>query len=588
MDHLIGRSLGQYRLIAVLGAGAMGTVFHAEQVALLQPRAVKVLRPELAADPRFVERFLREARLAAALRHPNIVQIYDADRSGGFHYIAMELVAGHTLSELRREGGRLSFGRTVDLLRQVAAALDYAHGGDPERGKRTVIHRDVKSGNIMVGPDGHVTLLDFGLARAAQGTAFTMPGGPSGTPAFMAPEVIAGAEATPSADLYSLGVVAYELLTGYVPFRAPTATAIMYAHVHLPPPSPRSLQPLLPEAAEEVLLRQLAKDPSERFPDATSFVGALTNALASAEPLSRDPPHPTRSPTVALAPVEPDWRDDPTEELEIPASLSDPPSTATSAQSRQLARRIPEPSPRRRRTRLFYAALAALLLVGVADIILLWPVISTGMPPSAPPPSDETASATPSPEVATATAGLAAARETPTVEASPTARASTPVAAIQTATATPTNTPTATASPTRTLPPTPTLAPGRLGLRILDPADGASVPERVLVRGSEIIPPPAGAHVWLFVRAEVPGAHWYPCPHELEVSPDLTWECEIYFGGSAGIRHTLLVGVADDPTNAFLTGYIASNPNQPLYPERPEATLPPGFVEEARVVVVRQ
>jgi serine/threonine-protein kinase len=267
MSDYLGREFGPYRLEAVIGAGAMGVVYRAVHSVLQQSRAIKVLSPHLAADPTFLERFHREAQIAAGLRHRNVVLVYDVAQQDDLHYIVMDLIEGASLRELVGPGRPFPIARAIGLLRQLASAFDYAHS-------RRVVHRDVKPNNVIVGPDDHLTLVDFGIARAAQESRLTRDGMIVGTPEYMAPEVLAGRGGGPSADRYALGVVAYELLTGRVPFKGPMIE-VARAQIHSPPPPPRGSRPTLPEWVEPVLLRQLAKDPAERYPSAGEFVAAL-------------------------------------------------------------------------------------------------------------------------------------------------------------------------------------------------------------------------------------------------------------------------------------------------------------------------
>ena len=260
----------------------MGTVYGAVHRRLRQQRAVKVLPGTLAADPTFIQRFEREARLAAELRHPNIVVVHDVDDDQGTYYIAMELLEGRSLRDLIRDEAPIPVERALHLLDQLASALDFAHG-------RGVVHRDVKPANIFVssthsgnGPPGaertdHLTLVDFGIARAADGTVLTGTG-VIGTPEYMAPEMLRGEGAGGAADLYALGIVAYELLAGRAPFSGTNTPAVMYAHVHTPPPPLRSIRPELPPSIEAVISRQLAKRPEARYRSAREFVGALREA----------------------------------------------------------------------------------------------------------------------------------------------------------------------------------------------------------------------------------------------------------------------------------------------------------------------
>ena len=285
-DPMIGRVLGPYEILERVGAGGMGTVYRAVHVGLGQARAIKLLPPSLAADRVLVERFMREARTAASLHHPNVVRIYDVGETEGTYYLVMELVAGRSLREHRIAERGLSNARVIGLLRQLAEALDAAHAVG-------IIHRDVKPANAIVGPNDRLTLVDFGIARMVEGTRLT-GAGLIGTPEYMAPELLRGRPPGPSVDQYALGIVAYELLTGRLPFSGATTPAIMFSHVHEAPPPPRQLRPDLPPAAEAVLLRQLAKDPEERYPTAQAFVAALSAAMTS-ETIPDLPPLPGRS-----------------------------------------------------------------------------------------------------------------------------------------------------------------------------------------------------------------------------------------------------------------------------------------------------
>jgi serine/threonine-protein kinase len=285
MDPLVGRSLGPYDLQARLGAGGMGTVYLAVHRRLRQRRAVKVLPNNLAADPLFVQRFEREARLAAELRHPNIVAVLDVDDADGVFFLAMELLEGRSLRDLVRDDSPIPVDRALHLLEQLSAALDFAHG-------RGIVHRDVKPGNVFVRDDDHVTLVDFGIARAADGTVLTTSG-VMGTPEYMAPEMLRGDGTGQTSDLYALGILTFELLTGRLPFTGTNTPAIMYAQVHTAPPPVRSIRPELPLVVEEVVARQLSKQPEERYPSAGAFIADLRQALqapdAPGQPLAPVP-----------------------------------------------------------------------------------------------------------------------------------------------------------------------------------------------------------------------------------------------------------------------------------------------------------
>ncbi|HRI55937.1 MAG TPA: serine/threonine-protein kinase, partial [Anaerolineae bacterium] len=284
MNTLLGQRLGgKYELQAELGRGGMGIVYRAHDTMLHRTVAVKVLTPQLAADPTFVERFRHEAIAAANLRHPHIATVYDVGQDlvqgDTVHYLVMEFIEGQTLDRvLQRQGQPFSLQQTDQIISQVAQALHYAH-------QRGMIHRDVKPANIMLGQDGHVTLMDFGLVRAGDLSQLTQTGTALGTPAYMAPEQIMGAEVDQRADIYALGVVIYELLTGDVPFRRTTPLATIHAQVYDPPPPLRERRPELSPAVESVVLRALAKNPGGRYRDVTGLTRDFSRVLAGQMPL---------------------------------------------------------------------------------------------------------------------------------------------------------------------------------------------------------------------------------------------------------------------------------------------------------------
>ena len=273
MDDLAGRTLGPYELWDQIGTGGMAVVYRGAHRGLGQPCAIKVLNPALADDTGLVERFKSEAKIAARLRHPNIVPVLDVGEEGGLHYLVMAYVEGVPLSRLLRQEGPLSFQRAIMVLRQLAAALDFAH----ENG---IVHRDVKSANVLVSQDDRVTLFDFGIARTG-GTVgrLTGPGMIVGTPQYLAPEVITGGEGDRGTDLYAFGTLAYETLVGRVPFDGADSMAVLHAQVNQAPRPPRELRPEIPPAAEQILLRQLSKAPHERFSTADAFVRALASTM---------------------------------------------------------------------------------------------------------------------------------------------------------------------------------------------------------------------------------------------------------------------------------------------------------------------
>jgi beta-lactam-binding protein with PASTA domain/predicted Ser/Thr protein kinase len=255
---------GRYEVHRRLGRGGMAEVFLARDQLLDRPVAMKVLFPEFATDPAFVERFRREATAAANLNHPNIVGVYDWGEADGTYFIVMEYVDGRTLSEILRTEGPLHPDRVADVGADVAAALGFAH-------RNGVVHRDVKPGNVLVTPTGQVKVADFGIARAITANAdenLTQAGTVMGTATYFSPEQARGDAVDPRSDIYSLGCVLYELLVGKPPFSGETPVAIAYKHVQESPVPPRQLNAEIPAAIEAIVLKCLAKNPANRYPSA--------------------------------------------------------------------------------------------------------------------------------------------------------------------------------------------------------------------------------------------------------------------------------------------------------------------------------
>jgi tRNA A-37 threonylcarbamoyl transferase component Bud32 len=267
-----GAEVGPYRVVEQVGQGGMATVYKAYQAALSRFVALKVLPPYLAAEPDFETRFRDEAVRLAALRHPSIPAVFDYGTVEGITFIASDFIDGGTLSE--QLGSPLPLDYTASLLGPVASALDYAHS-------RGVVHRDIKPSNILLTRDGKPMLTDFGIARMlAPDHSLTQTGMILGTPQYMAPEQGSG-ETSAAGDIYSLGVVAYHMLTGRVPFDAATPMAVILAKQQDPLPLPRSLNPNIPEHVEEILLKALSRDPAARHTSAAAFIRALGDAAQS-------------------------------------------------------------------------------------------------------------------------------------------------------------------------------------------------------------------------------------------------------------------------------------------------------------------
>ncbi|MEP7200395.1 MAG: serine/threonine-protein kinase, partial [Chloroflexota bacterium] len=268
MPDLIGQQLGQYKIIAQLGKGGMATVYKAEQMSLQRMIAVKVLPAYLAHDETFRERFIQEARAVARLSHPHILPVFDFGETDELAYIAMDLVQGGTLAT--KMGQPLALPFIASIIEQIASALDYAHA-------HGVVHRDVKPSNIMLREDGETALLtDFGLAKMAESTsALTRTGVGVGTPEYLSPEQGQGLSVDWRTDLYSLGVVMYEMLTGHIPFEAETPLAVIIKHISEPLPHPRVLNPNLPLAIDEVIEKAIAKRPEDRYQKGAEMAAAL-------------------------------------------------------------------------------------------------------------------------------------------------------------------------------------------------------------------------------------------------------------------------------------------------------------------------
>lgn len=277
-DELLGSSLGSCAVERLLGQGGMARVYLARQPQLDRYVALKVLPPYYAADTAFVERFQQEARAMARLSHPHIVTVHDAGEDQGKLYIVMEYLSGGSLDEWMRQP--LPLSEVARVIRQVADALAYAHA-------RNIVHRDVKPVNILLDSDRRAVLSDFGIAKMLESSGIlTHSGAAVGTPEYMSPEQCQGIYIDTRADIYALGVVLYELLTGRTPFEAENFTAIAHAHIYEPVPPPSRFNPRISPAVQSVILKALEKEPAERFQDAREMALAFDEALAAQSPLA--------------------------------------------------------------------------------------------------------------------------------------------------------------------------------------------------------------------------------------------------------------------------------------------------------------
>jgi len=275
MSFKVNGAIGPYQILKQIGQGGMGTVYKAYHQELDRFVALKVLHPAHQEDQTFIGRFQREARLVAKLEHPNIVPIYDFSRAENQPYLVMKYIEGTTLKQ-RLANGPLGFNEVTQVVNSVGSALAYAH-------QQGVLHRDIKPSNILIGTDGIMYLADFGLARITNAEASTLSvESIVGTPHYLAPEQATGKDApSERTDVYSFGVMLYEIIVGQIPFDSNSALSIIHDHVYTPLPMPRLLNPNVSEQVEVVLLKALAKDSRDRYEDITQMVSEFNNAWLS-------------------------------------------------------------------------------------------------------------------------------------------------------------------------------------------------------------------------------------------------------------------------------------------------------------------
>jgi WD40 repeat protein/serine/threonine protein kinase len=279
MTDWSGKQIGKYEIGEILGQGGMGEVYKAFQPGLDRYVAIKTIHTYLASDSTALDRFRREAKVVAGLRHPNIVQVYDFDTADDVFYMVMEFVPGESLDSylfrLDKEGQKISLDEALRLFRVITQAVAYAH-------QQGIIHRDLKPGNVLLTPAGQPILADFGLSKILSDEELTTRDAVVGTPHYMSPEQASGKECDGRTDVYALGVMLYELTTGILPFTANTPVGIMLKHISEPPAPPRSISPDLPQEIEEIIHKALAKDPEKRYPSAQALLEAVDALLLSA------------------------------------------------------------------------------------------------------------------------------------------------------------------------------------------------------------------------------------------------------------------------------------------------------------------
>lgn len=294
---MIGHVIGNYKVTEKLGEGGMGTVFKGIDVMLDREVAIKMLRPELARQAQIVERFRSEAVTLAKLNHPNIATLYSFQRQGDDFFMVMEYVSGETLDALIRRKGAMPTDEAISLFCQALEGMGRAH-------KLVIVHRDIKPANMMLTEDGSIKVMDFGIARVLGTARMTRQGNIVGTIEYMSPEAIQGAEVDARSDIYSLGILLYEMLTGRVPFVNDTEYSLMMAQINEPPPPPRAFAPHIPIPVEQAILRALAKRPEERFQSVGDFRRALEQNVSAPFPsVSVESVRPESAPIPAAGPA---------------------------------------------------------------------------------------------------------------------------------------------------------------------------------------------------------------------------------------------------------------------------------------------
>jgi serine/threonine-protein kinase len=451
------RKLGKYDIQERLGRGGMAEVYKGYHASLDRHVAIKILHSFLADDPEFKNRFEREARNVAKLKHPNIVQVYDFDydEPTDRFYMVMELVEGPTLKDrlltLTDQGQLLPLKESLRIVREAAGALAYAHS-------RNMLHRDVKPANLMLDRDSRVVLTDFGIAKIVTGVQLTQSGGMVGTPAYMAPEQGLGEPGDERSDLYSLGVILYQLVTGQLPYDAETPLAIILKHLNTPTPSARAVNAALPASVDRVISRAIAKEADDRYQSANEFIEDLTLAERGEMPVRRRAAPLLQTGSLDTVKVPP-LADEPTEHL--PAAARQSPKTPPKPQIAVVRRR-------RWRPLLLISAVLVLFASGLVGLVigagLLAPVIApptdgtalvslagdiTDEPPTPVSISTETADASPTSSATAAPTNTLRPTQIPTATPSPTLTRTLP----------PSRTPTATWTPTITLTPSPSFTP---------------------------------------------------------------------------------------------------------------------------------
>jgi serine/threonine protein kinase len=567
LDLAPGTALGAYVITGPVGRGGMAVVYRAHHAALDRNVAIKVLWQSLADRPGFLVRFQREARAASRLRHPNILNVYDFGTQGGITYMVSELLTGGSLAD--RLSGPLPIEDALHVLRGIGAALDVAHAAG-------LIHRDVKPSNILFTSDGEPVLADFGIARILADEAhITAQGSLLGTPHYLAPEMASGEEVGPASDLYSLGVVLFEMLTGGPPFPRETPIATVRAHIVEPPPLVDALNPAVPPEIGDVVARALAKRPEERYPSGAAMAAAFERALDAAE--RPTPRVGSIAPLVATRPGH----------VAPPAITTENVLPPRPYRRQDIARRG------RRRSFVPLLLLVAVCFVAAASVFA-WRTSGLGGQPAPTPtriaegavPGSNVSAATPPPTLAAGASPSAVALASPTVAiaaASPSPPTPSPSPQVIVL---PTNTPRPTPTPTTAVPPTstPDLLRGPLAVQLLTPANGEAVAARPVISGRRTGLQGPDDHLWLLLHPRGGPENWWVAKHELIADRDGRWQVDdLEIGGPPGTQHDLAVGVVDAAGNQAILDQIRDHPDDPFV-----GGQPPGFRELARITVVKR
>jgi eukaryotic-like serine/threonine-protein kinase len=319
------RKFGRFEVVAELGKGAMGTVYRARDPMLNRTVAIKTVNMDLDRDEvaDYEARFYQEARAAGGLNHPNVVTIYDIGKSGTVAYMAMELLEGNELRSIMAQGKALPVGQAIDIAAQAAEGLGYAHDHD-------VVHRDIKPANLMIVRDGLVKITDFGIARMRSAEVRTQTGVVLGSPRYMSPEQVVGKRAEPRSDIFSLGVILYEMVTGKPPFTGDDVSAIMFQILNFVPPPPSTVNPDAPEMLDFIVAKALAKSPGDRYASARELANDLRECRQQV---------PARAlASLALKPMAPSFEPDSASELLV---LTAPQTRRADAE----ATTVPEAAP---------------------------------------------------------------------------------------------------------------------------------------------------------------------------------------------------------------------------------------------------